>query len=280
MNHSQSHYLKSRDGLNLHYLTWGDRASPAIILLHGLRSYALTWAPLAEILSQQFYVIALDQRGRGLSDWAENYETYQTKVYVEDLEDLVKCENLEKFIMIGHSLGGTNALEYNRLHPEKVSALIIEDIGPGSSIQGDGAERIRREMQNTPLEFATWQQAIDFWKKLRPLIGQEGIQSRVENTLVEKDGKIIWKHDQQGIAKARLNIASTDLWPAVEQIDCPTLFIKGGLSDFLPSTTLEAIRFKKPDIEFIEIADASHYVHDDQAEMYNQAVIQFLSKID
>ncbi|EPR82215.1 Hydrolase [Acinetobacter gerneri DSM 14967 = CIP 107464 = MTCC 9824] len=264
----------------MHYLTWGDRASPAIILLHGLRSYALTWAPLAEILSQQFYVIALDQRGRGLSDWAENYETYQTKVYVEDLEDLVKCENLEKFIIVGHSLGGTNALEYNRLHPEKVSALIIEDIGPGSSIQGDGAERIRREMQNTPLEFATWQQAIDFWKKLRPLIGQEGIQSRVENTLVEKDGKIIWKHDQQGIAKARLNIASTDLWPAVEQIDCPTLFIKGGLSDFLPSTTLEAIRFKKPDIEFIEIADASHYVHDDQAEMYNQAVIQFLSKID
>lgn len=279
MKKANSHYFSSRDGLKLHYLTWGEKKSPAILLLHGLRSYALTWENLAKILSEKYYVIALDQRGRGLSDWATNYETYQTKVYVQDMEDLIQFENLGQFIMIGHSLGGTNALEYNRLHPEKVKALIIEDIGPGSSIQGDGAERIRREMLNTPLSFDDWQDAAIFWKKLRPLINEDGIQSRLKNTLIEKEGRIVWKHDQDGIAKARLSIASTDLWPAVEQIQCPTLFIKGGLSDFLPLNTVEAIKAKKPAVEFIEIPDASHYVHDDQTELYNQAVCKFLNKL-
>ena len=279
MNKANSHYFKTRDGLKLHYLAWGLKSKPTIIMLHGLRSYALTWEALAENLSENFYVIALDQRGRGLSEWATNLETYQTKYYVHDLEDLVEAENLEKFIIIGHSLGGTNALEYARLHPEKVSALIIEDIGPGSSIQGGGAERIRREMLNTPLVFNDWAEAEIFWKKLRPLINQQGVQSRLQNTLIEQNGKIVWRHDQAGIAKARLSIPSLDLWPAVEKINCPTLFIKGGLSDFLACSVIDEIKLKKPGIQFVEIAGASHYVHDDQTESFNQTVDKFLNHL-
>lgn len=274
-NHS---FFKNRSGLNLHYLTWGQADRPVVILLHGLRSYALTWHMLAPLLAEKFYVVALDQRGRGLSDWATDFNSYQTKFYVEDLEDLVQALNISQFMIVGHSLGGTNALEYSRLHPEHIRALVIEDIGPGSSIAGAGAERIRREMQTTPLSFDSWDEVAAFWKKLRPLIDEQGIQSRLDNTLVEKEGRIVWRHDQDGISKARLSIPSTDLWPAVEQIQCPTLFIKGGLSDFLSLEIIEQIQAKKPSIDFIEIAGASHYVHDDQTELFNRVVIDFLNQ--
>src|SRR3546814_4670110 len=53
---------------------------------------------------------------------------------------------------------------------------------------------------------------------------------------------IEWRHDQQGIAQARLSITPTDLWPAVRALDCPTLFIRGARSDFLPLATLESIK--------------------------------------
>lgn len=276
---AESHYFKNRDGLNLHYLTWGQKNSPPVILLHGLRSYGLTWQTLASLLAKNFYVIALDQRGRGESDWANDPQTYQTCYYVQDIEDLVHHEKLEKSILVGHSLGGANALEYTRLHPDKVTGLIIEDIGPGSSTQGSGADRIRREMKETPLSFDYWDEAAQFWKKIRPLIDDSGIQSRLQNTLKLKNGKIIWRHDQQGIAQARLTIPSTDLWPAVEQINCPTLFIKGGASDFLSSDIVRQIKHKKPDIQIIEVPNASHYVHDDQPQLFNQIVENFLNSI-
>ncbi len=279
MKQADSHYFTNRSGLILHYLTWGKKEKPAILLLHGLRSYALTWNALAPLLAEHYYVIALDQRGRGKSNWATDFRTYQTSFYVQDIEDLVQKEKLHSLSIVGHSLGGANALEYTRQHPEKVKALVIEDIGPGSSIQGDGAERIRREMQNTPLSFNHWDEAAAFWKRLRPLIDEKGIQSRLENTLIEKNGKIEWRHDQKGISHARLSIPSTDLWPAVEQLRSPTLFIKGGLSDFLSLEVLEQIRLKKPDIQCVEISGASHYVHDDQTQLFNEIVTTFFNKL-
>ena len=272
-----SHFFKNRSGLGLHYLTWGEPEQPILIMLHGLRSYAATWHLLAPLLAEHFYVVALDQRGRGQSDWAE-YSSYQTEYYVHDLEDLIAELKVDQIILIGHSLGGTNALEFTRLHPEQVQALIVEDIGPGSSIQGEGAARIRHEMQSTPLSFASWDEATAFWQKLRPLIDEQGIQSRLQHTLVEKDGLIHWRHDQEGIAKARLSFPSIDLWPAVKSLTCPTLFIKGGLSDFLTTEILEKIKENNKLVKTVEIAEASHYVHDDQAEQFNQTLQDFLKQ--
>ena len=272
-----SHFFKNRSGLGLHYLTWGEPEQPVLIMLHGLRSYAATWYLLAPLLAEHFYVVALDQRGRGQSDWAE-YSSYQTEYYVHDLEDLIAELKVDQIILLGHSLGGTNALEFTRLHPEQVQALIVEDIGPGSSIQGDGAARIRYEMQSTPLSFVSWDEATTFWQKLRPLIDEQGIQSRLQHTLVEKDGLIHWRHDQEGIAKARLSFPSIDLWPAVKSLTCPTLFIKGGLSDFLTTEILEKIKENNKLVKTVEIAGASHYVHDDQTEQFNQTVQDFLKQ--
>lgn len=266
------------DGLKLHYLRWGPEGAQPIILLHGLRAYAQTWQSLADSLGDNYCLYALDQRGRGLSDWGAAQD-YRTDVYVDDLKNMVDHLGLERFILIGHSLGGANGLEFNRQYPGYLQALIVEDIGPGSSIQGAGAERIRREMKQTPMHFPDWQAAKDFWRKGRPNLGDEAIASRAEFSMVEKtDGTVTWRHDQSGIAQARLTIPPTDLWPSVKSLDCKCLFIRGGDSDFLPVETIAKIKESKPHIESIEIANASHYVHDDQAVLFNQSVSEFLEK--
>ena len=271
---ANSGFFNSGD-LRLHYLQWGDRSGVPVVLLHGLRGFAGTWASLAQALGEGYCCYGLDQRGRGESDWGR-IEDYHTETYVSDLEEFVSHLGLEQFILVGHSLGGTNALEYVRRHPGRVQCLIIEDIGPGSSNQGDGAERIRREMLHTPLSFASWNEAEAFWRSSRPNLTNEALRARLDNSFNERDGRIYWKHDQQGIAEARLSIEPIDLWPAVKAVRCPALLVKGGNSDFLPRSTVKEILAENPCFNSVEIDGASHYVHDDQPERFNQAVVGFI----
>ncbi|WAJ38772.1 alpha/beta hydrolase [Pseudomonas sp. GOM7] len=272
---AHSQFFNNRSGLRLHVLRWGNPQGTPLILLHGLRAYAQTWESLASTLGDDFCCYALDQRGRGLSDWAES-SSYHSESYVQDLQDLVAHLGLQRFALVGHSLGGANALEYARQHPGRLLALVIEDIGPGSSSVGDGAERIRREMRQTPLTFADWEAARAFWVKSRPGLSEQGVQSRLAHSMQETAQGIVWRHDQQGIAAARLSIEPVDLWPAVRALDCPTLFVRGGNSDFLPPATLAAMQAQNRNIRTVEIAGASHYVHDDQSDAFNRSVADFL----
>ena len=273
-----SRLFTSRAGLRLHFLHWGDPGGVPLVLLHGLRAYAQTWEPLVQALGAGYSIYALDQRGRGLSDWAPP-ASYHTQSYVEDLQDFVAHVGLQRFVLLGHSLGGANALEYARQTPGRLIGLIIEDIGPGSSSQGDGAARIRREMNQTPLQFDSWDAARAFWQASRPGLSEEGLASRLAHSMKDNAGTITWRHDQQGIAEARLSIEPTDLWPAVRALDCPTLFIRGARSDFLPAATLQAMRDSNAQVRTVEVADASHYVHDDQGETFNRLVAGFLADL-
>ena len=58
------------NGLKIHYLEWGDPSAPALVALHGLRGHGHTWDSFSEPLSSQYHIFALDQRGRGETDWA------------------------------------------------------------------------------------------------------------------------------------------------------------------------------------------------------------------
>lgn len=261
--------------LKLHYIQWGNPQGIPVVLLHGLRGFAQTWTSLATALGNRYVCYALDQRGRGDSDWG-NANDYHTDTYVGDLRAFVEHLGLEHFILIGHSLGGANALEYTRLYPDKVQALVIEDIGPGSSNRGDGAARIRREMKNTPQSFVSWKEAESFWRTSRPNLTEKALAARLENSLCEKDGMVTWKHDQLGIAEARLSIEPIDLWPAVKAVRCPSLLVKGGDSDFLPTDTVNAVKTVNPYFSAFEVKNASHYVHDDQAAVFNDAVVFFV----
>ena len=72
------------NGLKLHYLDWGSPESPALVLLHGLRGHAHSWDDVSSALCDRYRVLALDQRGRGDSDWAAGGD-YFTEAYVADL---------------------------------------------------------------------------------------------------------------------------------------------------------------------------------------------------
>ena len=92
-------------GLKARYLRWGNDARLAVLMLHGLRSYASTWAPIAAALSADYLVIAPDFRGRGGSEW-DPARNYYTSAYVADLEELVAVLGFSRFSIVGHYVDG------------------------------------------------------------------------------------------------------------------------------------------------------------------------------
>ncbi|HEY6795094.1 MAG TPA: alpha/beta hydrolase [Kineosporiaceae bacterium] len=274
-----SHHLGIH-GLTHHYLSWGESAASAVVLLHGLRSYAYTWDRLARTLADSHYLVAPDFRGRGDSAW-DPVRNYYLDTYLADLEELVSQLGLGRFAVIGHSLGGAVGYAYAARHPEHVTKLIVEDIGPGSSTHTAGADRILRELGDVPTTFDSLDDVRAYWRRIRPDIADEALDSRVRNTVRPgPGGRWEWKLDMQGIAEARRNGdpgRSPDLWSCVDALQCPTLVIRGGASDFLAVETCEQLTRRQPLIRWVEVPAAGHYVHDDNPEAVIDLVTDFLA---
>lgn len=274
-----SHFIEM-NGLRFRYLTWGDPKHPLLICLHGLRSYGRTFSELASVLDDRFHILALDQRGRGGSDW-DPERSYFTSTYVSDLEALVSQLGVGRFHLLGHSMGGMNALLYAQRNAGRLLSLILEDSGPEAP-EGisAGLERILAELQGPPLSFSDIDAARAFWRSVLPNVSDGVIESRVRNSMDERDGRFVWRHDQEGIAACRIAQARAkvrlDLWPAIDAIDCPTLVLRGARSDYLDAARLAHMCARNPHIRGQEIAGAGHYVHDDNPADFNQAVRDFL----
>jgi esterase len=270
-------HVATPDGLHLAVTQWGPPDGTPIVVLHGLRSYAQTFSGLAAALQPGWRVIGLDQRGRGESDW-DPQQRYDTLTYVADLETLVDTLALPQFHLLGHSMGGANAIVYAARHPQRVRSLVIEDMGPGASASSAGAERIQRELADTPQRFADWAAARAFWRSIRPGVTEEAIDSRVRYSLRDdpEHGGVVWRHDQEGIAQARRRIAPVDLWPHMLAIRCPVLLVRGAQSDFLSETTADAVAERCPQVRHVAIEGAGHYVHDDAPEAFQGTVRAFL----
>jgi pimeloyl-ACP methyl ester carboxylesterase len=264
--------------LRLRVREWGGADAPPIVALHGLRGFSGTWRALAAALPA-FRIIAIDQRGRGESDW-DPEANYYTDAYLADLETVVEALGLKRFVLLGHSMGGTTSYVYAARRPDRLQALIIEDIAPGSSVSGAGAERIKAEMAALPLDFADWGEARTYWRKARPNVGVAALEQRLAESLCEEPGgRIRWRYDAAGISRTRLEpdpARVVDLWPVVEAIRTPAVVIRGAKSDFCPLPAVEEMERRNGHIRHVTVADASHYVHDDQAGTFHALVHGFL----
>jgi len=267
------------DGLRLLCRHWGDATAPAVVLLHGLRGFSGTWRTLAASLAIDYHLIALDQRGRGESDW-DPHHNYYTDAYLADLEGVVDQLALPRFALLGHSMGGTTSYVYASRHRERLASLIIEDIAPSSSVRGRGAERIVAEMANLPDSFGNWREARRYWRAQRPGISEAALEQRlVENLREAPDGKIAWRYDARGIRETRTNPDSNrilDLWPVIARLGVPTLVIRGERSDFCPAETVDEMCRRNSQIAQVSVPNASHYVHDDAPNQFAEHVRGFL----
>jgi esterase len=146
------------NGLRLHYLDWGTAGQHPMIFLHGGSAYAHWWDWVAPAFAADFHVLALDQRGHGDSAHVDR-QAYGTRHYVAEVRQFVLSLGLHKAVLIGHSMGGHNALIYAAQHARELAALIVVDTAASYS---EEAVRFLGKLAAQPArEFASLEDAVD-----------------------------------------------------------------------------------------------------------------------
>jgi len=252
-----------------------------VLCLHGWFGSAEGWGPWTETLDTQHFSWAfMDYRGYGARRGEEGEFTIAE--IAADAIAAADALDWQRFSLLGHSMGGINAIVYAARHPGKVRRLVIEDAGPGAFENSPGATRIRRELATTPSRFADWEEAAAFMRALRPTVTEEARQQRLRNMLKQVDGGgYTWRYDHAGISATRLTPDPTrviDLRPHIMALACPTLVVRGERSDYLSAGIAAEMRQLNARIVTSTIADAGHYIHDDQPEAFAAVVRQFLAQ--
>src|SRR5690349_15533074 len=155
----EDRYFTVKDGLKLHYRDYpGDASGPPLLCLPGLTRNSRDFAELAERYSPRFRVIALEFRGRGMSDYDPVAARYLPPTYAYDVIELLDELAIPQAIFVGTSLGGLVTLGIAAIAPERIAAAILNDIGP--EIEDVGVDRIKTYV-GSGTRFKSWDEAGD-----------------------------------------------------------------------------------------------------------------------
>ncbi|KAA0224374.1 alpha/beta hydrolase, partial [bacterium] len=145
------------NGLRHHLLVRGRPGAPAIVMIHGLAGQAHTFDAIATYLAAKYHVYCLDVRGRGESDWGPA-DGYHVLNYLADLEAIREALALERFTLIGTSMGGLITMAYAITYPDRVRRAVLNDVGP--EISPEGLQRIMAYVGHAPEAFADMKAVI------------------------------------------------------------------------------------------------------------------------
>jgi pimeloyl-ACP methyl ester carboxylesterase len=258
------------NGLRLHYLDWGGTGQP-LILVHGLDRHAHTFDHIAPHFTSRFRVIAVDMRGHGESAW-DTEARYTVEDYVRDMEAFVDQLKLRDIVIWGNSTGGRVAQVYAGLHPDRVSHMISEDVGPERPRQI--ADNYQRRVAQEQAGWASDVEVAAQVRKANPGMPDANVATYVRyGTTRRADGRIIWKRDPNVVR----GFVVTDLWPAVSKITMPALYIIGGRSTIVPAETQDKLRATLPRVRIVTVPDTGHYPSEEKPSEVLALIDSFLA---
>lgn len=272
------------NGLNLQYHEWGEsRTKHALILLHDYGSTSSVWQECAAELAREYRVIALDQRGHGGSQRATDHN-YSRASQVEDIEAFVESLRLRTVTLIGHGMGGANALCFAAEQPEIVTALVVIEAAP--DVLRSGVENLRRLFASAD-GFDSHDQAIETFSMFYPYATEEQLTRRVRSMVTATgEGSFAWDFDpifrdatarppEPDPGQRRM----ANLWDCVERVQCPVMIVRGAETDMLTPEAIQRLHRRIPGSRVSLIEEAGHAVPSDQPAALGQHVREFLQSL-
>lgn len=254
--------------MELNYKTFGQ--GDPIIILHGLFGTLDNWQTIAKQLAEQYSVFIIDQRNHGRSPHTEDH-SYQ--LMADDLFEFMSNHWIYGAHVIGHSMGGKTAMKFALEYPEQVNKLIVVDMGIKAN-EG-GHETIFEAMFDLDLDHLESRTIAD--EQLKTRIDEYGTrQFLLKNLTRKKKGGYEWKMNLPVLHQNYAEILS-----AIEgnsTFDHPTLFLRGGKSDYILDEDFEDIQSLFPDSQLATIQEAGHWVHAEAPKQFMEVVLDFLNR--
>lgn len=263
---------------NFYHQFYGPEQGRKWVFVHGLMGYGQNWRRIISGLEATERCLAYDQRGHGRS--FQPGEGYSPEDYANDLKQIVDELGWDQFVLVGHSMGGRNVLNFASRFPDRLSHLVIEDIGPEANPRAH--EYYEYLLNLVPTPFATRDEAKkyfveDFVKNAQTRENVQIMANYFYSNMEEKpNGTVDWRFSKQGIIDSVRLGRTGDRWAEVESLKVPTLLVRGGNSKELSHENYEKMLALNPMIKGVEIPGAGHWVHSDQPQAFTEALKMFV----
>jgi pimeloyl-ACP methyl ester carboxylesterase len=255
-----SHYVLC-EGREIHYVEWGSKDAPPLVMSHGLARTGRDFDDIAAALADTYRIICPDMIGRGLSQWsADPDEEYRLAFYARIAQALVDQLGFDSVRWVGTSMGGAiGTVAGASTLKGRISHLVLNDNGP--ALAAAAIERIKTYAGNPP-QFDT---VTAFEGFLRTVYKPYGWQSdaqwrRMTETSVRRlpNGKITPHYDPAMVRQFIVHPHDYDLWDEYDALDMPALVLRGADSDLLLPETAEEMTRRGPRAQLAVIPGCGH----------------------
>lgn len=269
MTAGTSRFVTAQDGLRLHARDFGESLSGAlpVVCLPGLSRTADDFTVLATALSdgrgtKPRRVLALDYRGRGLSEWDPDSRNYDLRVESADVATVLTALGVDRAIFVGTSRGGLHTMLLGALRPAMIAGAVLNDIGP--VIAAEGLLRIKGYVGKLP-QPANWPEAVAVLKRIGGAhftsLDDEAWDAYARLTFKDDSGVLGARYDPGLMDNLKLLDldAIPELWPQFDGLQyVPLLVIRGENSDLLSRETANAMAARHPDAELVTVPGQGH----------------------
>lgn len=277
--------LPGATGIELHALEWSREGTP-LVFLHGFGNDCHVWDRAAPLVASHYRTLAFDMRGHGDSGYDEEGR-YDHQTMAEDVEAALAALEIERVVLVGHSMGGRVGMYFAGRNPDKMAGFVIVDSGP--DLDTRGTTRIRMETESAEIAFNSVREYERALVALYPVADPKWMAELAVHWSRERpDGRFEPKLDprfrkwrganmSEDEMRARSREESERLWKALENTSCPTLVVRGAASDVLsPECADRMVDDVLENGTLSVIARASHSVMLDNPKDFNDALASFV----
>jgi pimeloyl-ACP methyl ester carboxylesterase len=245
-------------------------AGAPLIILHGIFGSGENWLTVSKKFADQFRVLLPDQRNHGRSP---HTDAFSYSLLADDLETFATNQGINRFYLIGHSMGGKVAMQFAQQHPERLLGLVVVDIAPRhypphhtAVLQGLKA-----------VDLGTCQSRNEADAAMAQYITESDVrQFLLKNLYRNESGKFAWRINLPVLERAALQVGEATNPEIVSRV--PALFIRGGKSRYILPQDEDLIYHLFPLSQIKEIPDAGHWVHAERPEAFAEMVLNFFTE--
>lgn len=254
--------------MKLFYREFPGQGRP-LVIIHGLFGSSKNWITNAKELSKNSYVYTIDVRNHGDSPHSN---THTIQELVLDLKEFLDSQNLKDPILLGHSMGGLNALLFALHYPDRIHSLVVVDIAPKSYLVNYESEFNALSMDVSHFES---RQAID--EEMKKVLPDTFIRQFLQMNLDKTETGYRWKLNVDTLKNARtaleLNLADTMSFAK------KSLFVLGENSEYIAREDKQLIQKYFPSSKIETISNAGHYLHYTHSKEFLQIVSDFICSL-
>jgi len=255
--------------MELNYKSFGS--GPALIILHGLFGSLDNWQTLARQFGEHFSVFILDQRNHGKSP--HSVETFTYPLLAEDLYEFMDSHAIYEAHLLGHSMGGKTVMQFAAAHEDMIDKLVVADMGIRQNERHH--DIVLETLATIPFAEIHSRKEADAWMTTK--IEDFGVrQFLLKNLARDPKGphEYRWKFNFDVLNRDYENIlAAVDADYAMQ---VPTLFVRGGNSDYVKDEHFEDMQIMFPNAQLDTVEGAGHWLHAEKPVLFYEKVLSFL----